>query len=67
MLADIHQLRHVLCHVAGVPQQEGELEALAGLVFRGMLHALPASTRAWFSELRDRKLAILVEVAPAAA
>lgn len=35
---------------------------LAAAVFRAALHALPASARAWFGDLRDRGLAASVEV-----
>lgn len=38
------------------------MRALAIAVFRAALHALPASARAWFGDLRDRGLAASVEV-----
>ena len=47
---------------AGVIQGDGKVEQLAGLVYRGMLHSLPASCRSWFGSLRDRGLAALIEV-----
>lgn len=43
-------------------QAKGQVEQLAVAVFRGLLHALPASCRAWFGDVRDRRLALAVEV-----
>ena len=37
------------------------LDTLAEAVYRGVLHALPASARAWFGDLRDRGLSAAVE------
>lgn len=37
------------------------LERLAEAAYRGVLHALPASARAWFGDFRDRGLSAAVE------
>ena len=42
--------------------EEADLQQLAVAVFRGLLRLLPASARTWFSSLRDRSTATLVEV-----
>ena len=55
-------LNTYMCMHAGVPQAEQDLEKLAMVVYRGMLRALPASCRSWFGALRDRSLAVLIEV-----
>ena len=47
---------------AGVADDAASICKLAEAVYRGVLHALPASARAWFGDLRDRGLAAAVEV-----
>ena len=53
--------------VVGVSHGAEGLGRLAEAVYRGILHALPASARAWFGDLRDRGLAAAVEVSLALA
>ena len=53
--------------VVGVSHDGEGLGRLAEAVYRGILHALPASARAWFGDLRDRGLAAAVEVSLALA
>ena len=48
--------------VAGVAEDAASICKLAETVYRGVLHALPASARAWFGDLRDRGLSAAVEV-----
>lgn len=48
--------------VAGVSDDAEGVGKLAEAVYRGVLHALPASARAWFGDLRDRGLSASVEV-----
>ena len=47
---------------AGVADDAASICKLAEAVYRGVLHALPASARAWFGDLRDRGLSAAVEV-----
>lgn len=47
---------------AGVADDTASICKLAEAVYRGVLHALPASARAWFGDLRDRGLSAAVEV-----
>ena len=47
---------------AGVADDAASICKLAEVVYRGVLHALPASARAWFGDLRDRGLSAAVEV-----
>lgn len=49
---------------AGVQDDDESIGKLAEAVYRGVLHALPASARAWFGDLRDRGLSAAVEVTP---
>ncbi len=54
-----------MSHLAAGVSDEGEsLGKLGEAVYRGVLHALPASARAWFGDLRDRGLSAAVEVVP---
>lgn len=46
----------------GVPNDAASTCKLAEAVYRGVLHALPASARAWFGDLRDRGLSASIEV-----
>ena len=46
----------------GVPDDATSTCKLAWAVYRGVLHALPASARAWFGDLRDRGLSASIEV-----
>ena len=46
----------------GVCDSAAGIAKLAEAVYRGVLHALPASARAWFGDLRDRGLSAAVEV-----
>ena len=48
--------------VAGVPEDAASTCKLAWAVYRGVMHALPASARAWFGDLRDRGLSASIEV-----
>ena len=59
----------VLDHPQQQQQQQGQQQAqrLAALLYWGVLQALPASARLWFSDLRDRALAAAVERYTAAA
>lgn len=50
--------------VAGVCDDGESIGKLGEAVYRGVLHALPASARAWFGDLRDRGLSAAVEVMP---
>ncbi|KAL3158795.1 hypothetical protein ABBQ32_011522 [Trebouxia sp. C0010 RCD-2024] len=45
----------------GVPNDAASTCKLAEAVYRGVLHALPASARAWFGDLRDRGLSASIE------
>ena len=57
--------QQVLPHLAAGVSDDGEsLGKLGEAVYRGVLHALPASARAWFGDLRDRGLSTAVEVMP---
>jgi len=47
-----------------VSDDSESLGKLGEAVYRGVLHALPASARAWFGDLRDRGLSAAVEVMP---
>jgi len=49
---------------AGVSDDAESIGKLGEAVYRGVLHALPASARAWFGDLRDRGLSAAVEVVP---
>ena len=55
--------QQVLSHLAAGVSDDGEsIGKLGEAVYRGVLHALPASARAWFGDLRDRGLSAAVEV-----
>jgi hypothetical protein len=49
------------------PADTSRMSVVAQLLFGAALHALPASSRTWFSDLRDRGTSVAVEAYTAAA
>lgn len=64
MYIDVYMLYINICIglSAGVADDTASICKLAEAVYRGVLHALPASARAWFGDLKDRGLSAAVEV-----